>query len=59
MGPKGKGKTEKALGVANAMIRALPFLHYKNPVCTPVLYIDGEMDPYDIIERQSLLKTAF
>jgi len=58
VGPKGKGKTEKALGLANAMTRALPFLHYKNPVCNPVLYIDGEMDPYDIIERDTpYLKT--
>ena len=58
VGPKGKGKTENALGHANAMIRALPFLHYKNPVCNPVLYIDGEMDPYDIIERDTpYLKT--
>jgi len=58
VGPKGKGKTENALGHANAMVRALPFLHYKNPVCNPVLYIDGEMDPYDIIERDTpYLKT--
>jgi RecA-family ATPase len=59
VGPKGKGKTEKALGLANAMIRALPFLHYKNPVCTPVLYIDGEMDPYDIIERDTPYRRTF
>ena len=58
VGPKGKGKTEKALGLANAMVRALPFLHYKNPFANPVLYIDGEMDPYDIIERDTpYLKT--
>jgi RecA-family ATPase len=58
VGPKGKGKTELALGHANAMVRALPFLHYKNPFANPVLYIDGEMDPYDIIERDTpYLKT--
>ena len=58
VGSKGKGKTELALGLANSMVRALPFLHYKNPVCNPVLYIDGEMDPYDIIERDTpYLKT--
>jgi len=58
VGPKGKGKTENALGHANAMVRGLPFLHYKNSVCNPVLYIDGEMDPYDIIERDTpYLKT--
>ena len=59
VGPKGKGKTENALGHANAMIRALPFLHYKNPVCNPVLYIDGEMDPYDIIERDTPYRRTF
>jgi RecA-family ATPase len=58
VGPKGKGKTELALGFANAMVRGLPFLHYKNPYANPVLYIDGEMDPYDIIERDTpYLKT--
>ena len=57
-GEKGKGKTEYCLGLANAMVRALPFLHYKHPVPNPVLYIDGEMDPYDIIERDTpYLKT--
>ena len=51
VGPKGKGKTELSLGFANAMARGLPILNYENPVCNPVLYIDGEMDQYDIIER--------
>ena len=52
-GEKGKGKTEFCLGLANSQSRGLPFLNYTNPVCTPVLYIDGEMDPFDIIERDN------
>ena len=52
-GEKGKGKTEFCLGLANSQSRGLPFLNYTNPVCTPVLYIDGEMDPFDIIERDT------
>ena len=52
-GEKGKGKTEFCLGMANAMVRGLPFLHYKHPVANPVLYIDGEMDPFDVIERDT------
>ena len=52
-GEKGKGKTEYCLGMANAMVRGLPFLHYKHPIANPVLYVDGEMDPYDIIERDT------
>ena len=50
-GEKGKGKTEYCLGLANAMVRGLPFLDYKHPIANPVLYVDGEMDPFDIIER--------
>ena len=50
-GEKGKGKTEYCLGMANAMVRGLPFLHYKHPIANPSLFIDGEMDPFDIIER--------
>ena len=52
-GEKGKGKTEFCLGLANAMCRGLPFLNYKNPIANPVLYVDGEMDPFDIIERDN------
>ena len=52
-GEKGKGKTEFCLGLANAMCRGLPFLTYKNPIANPVLYVDGEMDPFDIIERDN------
>jgi len=52
-GEKGKGKTEVCLGMANAMVRGLPFLKYKNPIANPVLYADGEMDPFDIIERDN------
>ena len=52
-GEKGKGKTEFCLGMANAMVRGLPFLQYKHPIANPVLYVDGEMDPFDIIERDN------
>ena len=52
-GEKGKGKTEVCLGFANAMVRGIPFLQYKHPIANPVLYVDGEMDPFDIIERDN------
>ena len=52
-GEKGKGKTEVCLGFANAMVRGIPFLQYKHPIANPVLYLDGEMDPFDIIERDT------
>ena len=52
-GEKGKGKTEFCLGLANSQCRGLSFLDYKNPICNPVLYVDGEMDPFDIIERDN------
>jgi len=50
-GPKGNGKTEWVLGFTHSLARGLPFLNYTCPVPTPILYIDGEMDPYDLIER--------
>ena len=50
-GEKGKGKTEFCLGLVNAMVRGLPILDYKHPIANPGLFIDGEMDPFDIIER--------
>ena len=58
-GEKGKGKTEICLGFANAMCRGLPFLHYKHPIANPVLYVDGEMDPFDIIERDDPYRETF
>ena len=52
-GPKGTGKTEFALGLANALARGKPFLDgkYDCPKPYPVLYVDFEMDSYDILER--------
>lgn len=50
-GPKGNGKTEWVLGKTHAIARGLPFLNYACSEPTPILYIDGEMDPYDLIER--------
>ena len=50
-GPKGNGKTEWVLGKTHAIARGLPFLNYTCSEPTPILYIDGEMDPYDLIER--------
>ncbi len=50
-GPKGNGKTEVVIGIGQALARGKNFLHYECPEATPVIYMDGEMDPYDIIER--------
>tara|TARA_R110000851_G_scaffold101143_1_gene217175 strand:+ start:883 stop:2772 length:1890 start_codon:yes stop_codon:yes gene_type:complete len=50
-GPKGNGKSEYILGLTHSLCRGVPFLNYKCPVPMPVLYVDGEMDPYDLIER--------
>ena len=52
-GPKGNLKTEKALGMANALVRGKSFLHYDCPKPYPVLYADFEMDGFDIIERDN------
>ncbi len=57
-GEKGKGKSMFAIGLAYAMSHGLPFLNYKKPYCYPVRGVDGDMDPYDLIEReQPFLKT--
>ena len=50
-GPKGNGKTEYVLGLSHSLCRGQPFLDYTCPDPMPVVYIDGEMDPYDLIER--------
>jgi len=52
-GAKGRGKTEFAMGIMNALTHGAEFLHYKAPYSYPVCYLDGEMDPYDIVERQN------
>ena len=51
-GEKGKGKTEFSLGLAFSICKAVPFLHYPAPEEeTPVTVVDGEMDPYDLVQR--------
>lgn len=50
-GPKGNGKTEFVLGLLNSLCRGKDFLGYTCPIAIPVNYNDGEMDPYDLIER--------
>jgi len=50
-GPKGNGKTEFVLGLTHSLCRGQPFLDYTCPDQMPIVYIDGEMDPYDLIER--------
>ena len=50
-GPKGNGKTEFVLGLTHSLCRGQPFLDYTCPDQLPIVYIDGEMDPYDLIER--------
>ena len=58
-GEKGKGKSMFAIGLAYAMSHGLPFLNYKTPICYPVILVDGEMDPYDLIEREKPFLETF
>jgi len=51
-GPKGNGKSEIVLGLTTALSQGKSFLKYTCPEAVPVCYIDGEMDPYDILERK-------
>ena len=51
-GPKGNGKTEWTLGLTNIISKSGNFLTYKVNEPRPVIYIDGEMDEYDLIERR-------
>ena len=51
-GEKGKGKTEFMLGIVFAICKAQSYLHYPAPEEeTPCTVIDGEMDPYDLVQR--------
>ncbi len=52
-GEKGKGKSMFAIGLGYAMSHGISFLNYKTPYANPVIYLDGEMDPYDMIEREA------
>ena len=51
-GPKGNGKTEWTLGLTDIISKGGNFLTYKVNEPRPVIYIDGEMDEYDLIERR-------
>jgi len=51
-GPKGNGKTEWTLGLTDIISKGGDFLTYKVNEPWPVIYIDGEMDEYDLIERR-------
>ena len=51
-GPKGNGKTEFTLGLTDVLSKGGEFLSYKVEEPIPVIYIDGEMDEYDLIERR-------
>ena len=53
-GPKGKGKTEFTLGLTNMIARGRKFLHYEIEEAAPIYFVDGEMDPYDLVERNEL-----
>ena len=51
-GPKGNGKTEWILGLTDIISKTGDFLNYKVNEPIPVIYIDGEMDEYDLIDRR-------
>jgi len=50
-GPKGNGKTEFTLGLTHAIASGGKFLRYTAHEPRPIIYVDGEMDPFDIKER--------
>ena len=52
-GPKGNGKTEWTLGLTDVLSKGGKFLNYTVDEPYPVIYIDGEMDEYDLIERRT------
>ena len=58
-GPKGKGKTEFTLGLTNMLARGMNFLNYEIEEPTPIYFVDGEMDPYDLVERNELYADYF
>ena len=51
-GPKGNGKTEWTLGLTDKISKGGQFLNYNVNDPRPVIYIDGEMDEYDLIEKR-------
>jgi hypothetical protein len=58
-GAKGKGKTEFTLGLTNSLARGRPFLNYEINEPHPIYFVDGEMDPYDILERNDVYINAW
>ena len=58
-GPKGRGKTEFSLGLSYAAVHGKNFLKWNVPEAHPVYYIDGEMDPTDIWDREIKYKEKF
>lgn len=58
-GPKGRGKTEFSLGLSYAAVHGKKFLKWEVPEPHPVYYIDGEMDPTDIWDREIKYRERF
>ena len=58
-GPKGRGKTEFCLGMSYAAVHGKDFLKWKVEENYPVHYVDGEMDPTDIWEREIKYRERF
>ena len=58
-GPKGRGKTEFSLGLSYAAVLGKNFLKWNVPEPHPVYYIDGEMDPTDIWDREIKYRERF
>ena len=56
--PAGVGKTWFSLGVANAVATGTEFLKWKAPKPRGVLFIDGEMQAYNLIERLKLYRNS-
>lgn len=58
-GPKGRGKTEFCLGMSYSVVHGKDFLKWKVNEAQPVYYIDGEMDPTDIWDREAKYRERF
>ena len=56
---RGSGKTYYSLGMALALASGIDFAGNKCNTPQKVLYVDGEMDPYEIQQRLEWLKNGF
>lgn len=56
---RGIGKTHFGLSMAYALAAGHEFMHWKCPTKRRVLYIDGEMQITDIVDRMKLYKKTF